>query len=95
MYFIATSKNRIARNYLRLVPPCWDVTKALTAAVVAEHPSLKKNRAIKSYIRRLPGLLAKDYGVPHTTGHADQANNRACRLDPIYSCYAIAMFSVR
>jgi hypothetical protein len=57
---------------------------------------LKKNRAIKSHVKRLPGLLAKDYG--HSTHYKPLQIRRTIEragLDPIYSCYAIAMFSGR
>lgn len=57
---------------------------------------IKKRRAIKSYVKKLPRLLAKDYGrsayyrplqIKRTIERAD--------LDVTYSCYAVAMFSLR
>jgi hypothetical protein len=57
---------------------------------------LKKSRAIKSYVKKLPGLLAKDYGrsAQYRPLQIKRTIERA-GLDPIYACYAIAMFSGR
>jgi hypothetical protein len=57
---------------------------------------LKKNRAIKSYVKKLTGLLAKDYGrsARYRPLQIKRTIERA-GLDPIYACYAIAMFSGR
>ena len=57
---------------------------------------LKKNRAIKSYAKRLPELLAKDYGrSTHYRPLQIKRTIERAGLDPTYSCYAIAMFSGR
>ena len=56
----------------------------------------RKRRAIKSYITKLPRLLAKDYG-PSETYTPKQVRRTIERsgLDIVYSCYGIAMFSGR
>jgi len=52
---------------------------------------LKKNRAIQSYVKKLPGLLAKDYGrSAHYRPLQIKRTIERAGLDPIYSCYAIA-----
>jgi hypothetical protein len=57
---------------------------------------LKKNRAIKSYVKKLPRLLAKDYGrSAHYRPLQIKRTIERAGLDPIYSCYAVAMFSLR
>ena len=57
---------------------------------------LKKNRAIKSYAKKLPELLAKDYGrSAHYRPLQIKRTIERAGLDPIYACYAIAMFSGR
>jgi hypothetical protein len=58
--------------------------------------SLAKRRAIRSYARRLPRLLAKDYG--HSKSYTPQQVRRTIeryRLNSNYSCYGVAMFSDR
>lgn len=56
----------------------------------------RRNRAIKSYIKKLPSLLAKDYGKTktYTPKQVKRAIERAglCVTD---ACFAIAMFSGR
>ncbi|WP_153039178.1 DUF6559 family protein [Microbulbifer sp. Q7] len=54
---------------------------------------IKRNRAIKSYLRKLPRLLAKDYGKskryrPKQVRATIERNG----LSVIYTCYAIAIF---
>jgi hypothetical protein len=50
----------------------------------------------KSYVKKLPGLLAKDYGrSAHYKPSQIKRTIERAGLDPIYSCYAIAMFSGR
>ena len=57
---------------------------------------LKKNRAIKSYAKKLPALLAKDYGrSAHYRPLQIKRTIERAGFDPIYACYAIAMFSGR
>lgn len=58
--------------------------------------NFKKNRAIKSYIKKLPSLLAKDYGASKTyTPMQVRKTIERSGLSVDYSCYAIAMFSNR
>ena len=58
--------------------------------------SFKKRRAIKSYITKLPRLLAKDYGASKTyTPKQVRSSIERNGLDALYSCYAVAMFSGR
>ena len=56
----------------------------------------RKQRAIKSYINKLPLLLAKDYGSSKRY-KPQQIRSTIMRsnLDDFYSCYAISMFSNR
>ena len=57
---------------------------------------LRKHKAIGSYVRKLPRLLAKDYGrrMQYTPAQVRSTIERY-HLNGIYSCYAIAMFSAR
>jgi hypothetical protein len=56
----------------------------------------KKRRAIKSYVRKLPGLLVKDYGrLAHYQPLQVRRTIERAGLDTTYACYAIAMFSLR
>jgi hypothetical protein len=56
----------------------------------------RKRRAIRDYVRYLPRLLARSYGVSptYTPGQIKSAINRS-GLDADYSCYALAMYSGR
>ncbi len=56
----------------------------------------RKRRAIKIYARRLPRLLAKDYGrsQSYTPAQVRKTIERH-GLNATYSCYGIAMFSGR
>jgi hypothetical protein len=57
---------------------------------------LLKRRAIGDYARRLPRLLARDYGASRTYTPAQvRSTIERGGLDPSYSCYGIAMFSSR
>ena len=56
----------------------------------------RRNHAIKSYIKRLPRLLAKDYGKSKT--YSPKQVKRSIErsgLSVTHACYAIAMFSGR
>jgi len=56
----------------------------------------KKRRAIKSYITKLPRLLARDYGSSKTYTPKQVRNTiERSNLDAYYSCYGVAMFSSR
>jgi hypothetical protein len=58
--------------------------------------SSRKRRAIRSYARRLPRLLAKDYG--HSERYTPQQVRRTIErsgMNMDFSCYGIAMFSGR
>ena len=57
---------------------------------------VQKRMAIRSYLRRLPRLLAKDYGRS-TTYTPRQVRSTIDRsgLSAIYSCYGVAIFSTR
>ena len=58
--------------------------------------TFKRNRAIKSYIKKLPSLLAKDYGKAN--GYNPKQVKRTIErydLNVIYACYGIAMFCRR
>jgi hypothetical protein len=58
--------------------------------------SFGKRRAIRSYTRQLPRLLAKDYGFSRTyTARQVRRTVERSGLNVYYSCYAIAMFSDR
>lgn len=56
----------------------------------------KRNRAIKSYIKKLPSLLAKDYGKSkdYTPNQVRRTIERS-GLNVDDACYGIAMFSSR
>ncbi|WP_435106710.1 DUF6559 family protein [Arhodomonas sp. AD133] len=58
--------------------------------------AFRKRRAIKSYVRRLPGLLARDYGKrgAYTPTQIERTIERH-GLKAAYACYGIAMFSDR
>ena len=56
----------------------------------------RRGRAIKSYARRLPRLLVKDYGGSEAYTPAQIcASIRRHRLSPGFESYAVAMFSDR
>jgi hypothetical protein len=57
---------------------------------------IRKRKAIGGYVRKLPRLLAKDYGrrMQYTPAQVRSTIERY-HLNGIYSCYAIAMFSAR
>jgi hypothetical protein len=56
----------------------------------------QKRRAIKAYVKKLPGLLVKDYGrLSHYTPLQVRRTIERAGLDAAYACYAIAMFSAR
>jgi len=56
----------------------------------------RKRRAIKNYARRLPGLLAKDYGRSKSYTPAQvRSSIERHGLNTEYSCYGVAMFSDR
>jgi hypothetical protein len=56
----------------------------------------KKRRAIKAYVKKLPGLLAKDYGrLSHYQPLQVRRTIERAGLDTTYACYAIALFSSR
>ena len=56
----------------------------------------RKRRAIKSYVKKLPRLLAKDYGrSAHYRPLQIKRTIERAGLDVVYSCYAVAMFSLR
>ncbi len=58
--------------------------------------TISKNRAIRSYARRLPGILRRDYGAaPAYTPAQIRQTIKRCGLNSEYSCYAISMFSNR
>lgn len=55
-----------------------------------------KNRAIRSYVKKLPRLLAKDYGrFAHYSPLQIKRTIERASLNTAYSCYAVAMFSLR
>ena len=58
--------------------------------------NIGKKRAIKSYIKKLPSLLRKDYGRPkaYTPMQVRRSVERG-GLSVAYACYGIAMFSSR
>ena len=58
--------------------------------------TFRKNRAIKTYLRKLPFLLKKDYGnsKEYTPMQVKRTAERY-GLGTIYICYGIAMFSGR
>lgn len=58
--------------------------------------NFKRNWAIRSYIKMLPGLLAKDYGksATYTPKQVKRATEHPI-LNGSYACYAIALFSSR
>ncbi|MEI2743060.1 MAG: DUF6559 family protein [Candidatus Competibacter sp.] len=57
---------------------------------------LQRKRAIKSYIRKLPSLLAKDYGKSKTyTPKQVKRTIERSGLSVSDACYGIAMFSGR
>ena len=58
--------------------------------------AVAKNRAIRAYSKKLPKLLAKDYGrsekyTPRQVLRTAERNN----LSTIYICYAFAMYCER
>ena len=57
---------------------------------------IRKRKAICGYVRKLPRLLAQDYGrrTQYTPAQIISTIERY-HLNGIYSCYAIAMFSAR
>jgi hypothetical protein len=58
--------------------------------------SFGKRRAIRSYARQLPRLLAKDYGFSRSyTARQVRRTVERSGLNVHHSCYAIAMFSDR
>ncbi|MDH5447164.1 MAG: hypothetical protein OEY52_16565 [Gammaproteobacteria bacterium] len=58
--------------------------------------NFKRNRAIKSYIKKLPSLLAKDYGKSKTyTPKQVKRTIERSGLSVTDACYGIAMFSSR
>ncbi|MES9992797.1 MAG: DUF6559 family protein [Candidatus Thiodiazotropha sp.] len=58
--------------------------------------NIQRNRAIKSYIRKLPLLLAKDYGKSKTyTPLQVKSTIQRSGLSVSDACYGIAMFSNR
>lgn len=58
--------------------------------------NFRRNRAIKSYIKKLPGLLAKDYGKSKTyTPKQVKRTIERSGLSVTNACYGIAMFSGR
>jgi uncharacterized membrane protein YgcG len=58
--------------------------------------SIQRNRAIKSYIKKLPSLLAMDYGNSKTyTPKQVQRTIERSGLSVTDACYGIAMFSTR
>jgi len=58
--------------------------------------NFRRNRAIKSFIKQLPGLLAKDYGKSkmYTPKQVKKTIERS-GLSVANACYGIAMFSGR
>jgi len=58
--------------------------------------NFKRNRAIKSYIKKLPSLLAKDYGKSKTyTPKQVKRTIERAGLSATNACYGIAIFSDR
>jgi len=58
--------------------------------------NFNRNRAIKSYIKKLPSLLAKDYGKSKTyTPKQIKKTIERSRLSVTDACFGIAMFSGR
>lgn len=56
----------------------------------------KRNSAIKEYIKRLPGLLAKDYGKSKTyTPKQIRSTIERSNMNVTCACYGIAMFSTK
>jgi len=56
----------------------------------------KRNRAVKSYIRKLPRQLAKDYGKSRTYSPQQVRKSiERSKLSVADACYGIAMFSGR
>jgi hypothetical protein len=57
---------------------------------------MRKRRAIRGYVRKLPRMLRADYGFSHNyTPHQVRATIDRNGLNQYYSCYAISMFSDR
>jgi hypothetical protein len=58
--------------------------------------ALRKRRATRDYARKLPSLLARDYGASraYTPSQVSRTIERY-GLNSDYSCYAISMFSGR
>jgi hypothetical protein len=58
--------------------------------------ALRKRRAIRGYARRLPRLLARDYGASKTyTPQQVRKTIARSGMNTDYSCYGVAMFSGR
>ncbi len=58
--------------------------------------ALRKRWAIRSYVRKLPRLLRRDYGAaPRYTPAQIRKTIERYDLNQDYSCYAISMFSDR
>lgn len=58
--------------------------------------NFQRNRAIKSYIKKLPGLLVRDYGKSKTyTPKQVKRTIERSGLSVTDACYGIAMFSSR
>ena len=58
--------------------------------------SLRKRRAIRNYARRLPRLLARDYGFSRSySARQVRRTIEHSGLDAGFSCYGVAMFSDR
>jgi hypothetical protein len=56
----------------------------------------RKRRAVKAYVKKLPGLLVKDYGrLSNYKPLQVRRTIERAGLDTTYACYAIAMFSSR
>jgi uncharacterized membrane protein len=56
----------------------------------------QRKRAIKSYIKKLPDLLSKDYGRSKTyTPQQVKRTIERAGLNAAWGCYAISMFSSR
>jgi hypothetical protein len=56
----------------------------------------KRRRAIKAYVKKLPGLLVKDYGrLSNYKPLQVRRTIERAGLDTTYACYAVAMFSSR
>jgi hypothetical protein len=58
--------------------------------------ALRKRRVTRDYARKLPRLLAKDYGFSQSYSPRQvRSTIERYRLNGDYSCYAISMFSDR